>query len=177
MRRTNEDSAHRIGPVQAGLTGGAVAGIVGVLINLPLVSPSDSFFNSATVMVGALITGLAVGIWRRVLGEGHVRRAPFWSGIVFLMGLATIIAVIGESQLERSVSYIAPLAAIVVGLTAGILLLLERLSRPLPWTVTFALIILVIGLGIGLAGFGDQESGRLELPPRAKIHHILGSHL
>ena len=177
MRRTNENIGHRIGPVQAGLTGGAVAGIVGVLVNLPLVSPSDSFFNSGSVMVGALITGVVVGGWGRVLGEGHVRRGPFWSGIVFLMGLATIIAVIGESQLERSVSYIAPLAAIVLGLTAGTFLLLERLTRPFPWAATLALIVLVIGLGIGLSGFGDQESGRLELPPRASIHFISETHL
>ncbi len=177
MRRTNENSALHIGPIQAGLTGGAGAGVVGVLVNLPLVSPSDPFFNSATVMVGALLTGLAVGIWGRVLGEGHVRRAPFWSGIVFLMGLATIIAVVGESQLERSLSYIAPIAAIVVGLTAGIFLLLERLNRPFPWTATLALLALVVGLGIGLAGFGDQESGRLELPPRANIQHIPESQL
>ena len=172
MRRKSENSTSRIGPVQAGLTGGAVAGIAGVLVNLPLESPSDSFFNSATVMVGALVTGLAVGIWGRLLGEGHVRRAPFWSGIVFLMGLATIIAVVGESQLERSVSYIAPLAAIVIGLSAGLLLLLERLRRPFPWKATLALTILVVGLGIGLAGYGDQESGRLELPPRSSTQFI-----
>ena len=175
MRRAKEDSSTRIGPVQAGLTGGAVAGIVCVLVNLPLVSPSDSFFNSATVMAGALITGLAVGIWGRVLGEGHVRRAPFWSGIVFLMGLATIMAVVAESELDRSVSYIAPLAAIVIGLSAGIFLLLPQSRHPVPWKVTLALIALVVGLGIGLAGLGDQESGRLELPPRASIQHVPGS--
>lgn len=176
MRRTNEDSTSRIGPVQAGLTGGALAGIIGVLVNLPLESPSDPFFNSATVMVGALLTGLAVGIWGRVLGEGHVRRAPFWSGIVFVIGFATIMAVVGESQLDRSLSYIAPLATIVVGLSAGIFLVLGRLNRPVPWKVTLALLALVIGLGIGLAGIGDQESGRLELPPRASIQHLLGPH-
>ncbi len=177
MRRTSEDSTPPIGPVQAGLTGGAFAGIVGVLANLPLVSPSDSFFNSATVMVGSLATGLAVGIWGWVLGDGHVRRAPFWSGIVFVIGVATIIAVVGESQLERSVSYIAPLAAIVVGTTAGIFLVLSQSPRSLPWRLTLALVALVIGLGIGLAGFGDQESGRLELPPRASIPHITVPHL
>ena len=170
------DSTARIGPVQAGLTGGAVAGVVAVLVNLPLVSPSDSFFNSATVMVGSLTAGLAVGTWARLLGEGHVRRAPFWSGIVFATGLAAIVAVAAESQLERSVSYIAPLAAIILGLSSGLFLLLERLRRPFPWKVTLALIALVIGLGIGLASFGDQESGRLELPPRASTQFVPGSH-
>ena len=172
-----ENKATRVGPVQAGITGGAVAGIIGVLVNLPLESPSDPFFNSATVMVGALLTGFAVGIWGRVLGEGHVRRAPFWSGIVFVIGVAAIVAVVGEAQLERSVSYIAPLAAIVVGLAAGTLILLERLTRPLPWKLTLALATIAIGLGVGLAGVGDQESGRLELPPRASIQHMPGTHL
>ena len=168
------DSTPRIGPVQAGLTGGAVAGIVGVLVNLPLVSPSDSFFNSATVMVWSLAAGLAVGTWARVLGEGHVRRAPFWSGIMFVIGLAAIMTVAAESQLERSVSYMAPLAAIILGLSTSLFLLLERLRRPFPWKVTLALMLLVVGLGIGLAGFGDQESGRLELPPRASTQLIFG---
>ena len=47
-------------------------------------------------------------------------------------GLVTVAAVAGETQLERSVSYIVPLAAIVFGLTGALTLLLLRANVALP---------------------------------------------
>ncbi len=177
MRSGIDNSSSGIGPVQAGLTAGAIAGVAGVLVNLPLESPSDSFFNSASVMAASLFAGLGVGVTGRFLGGGIPRRAPFWAFLVVLFGLTTVVAVMAESRLERSVSYMVPLAAIVLGLTAALFLLLLQQRRSLPWKITVVMLAIAIGLGIGLAGYGDQQSGRLELPPRASIQSMPGIHL
>ena len=89
--------------------------------------------------------------------------------------LVAVMAVAGETQMERSISYIVPLAAIVFGLTGALTLLLLRARVSLPWRVTGLAVLLAIGLGIALAGQGDQESGRLELPPRTTSYVILDS--
>ena len=49
-------------PVQAGLTAGSVAAVAAVLANLPLEAPTDTYFNSAPVMAGALAVGLGAGV-------------------------------------------------------------------------------------------------------------------
>ena len=86
-----------------------------------------------------------------------------------MLGLVSAAAVAGESQLARSVSYIVPLAAIVLGLTGVLTVLLPRAGWTASWRLSLLAVIVAVGLGIGLAGQGDQESGRLELPPRASL--------
>ena len=162
-------------PVQAGLTAGSVAAIAAVLANLPLEAPTDTYFNSAPVMAGALAVGLGAGVlWRALDGRGH-RPAILLVSMTLAFGLVAVMAVAGETQMERSVSYIVPLAAIVFGLTGALTLLLLRANVALPWRVTGLAVLLAIGLGIALAGHGDQESGRLELPPRTTSYVILDS--
>ena len=102
-------------PVRAGLTAGSVAAMVGVLANLPLHSPSDAFFNSATVMPAALLAGLGAGLLWRALSPRRRRTIYFAAATALAFGLVSIAAIAGESQMERLVSYMVPLAAIVLG--------------------------------------------------------------
>ena len=173
-------------PIRAGLIGGSAAAMAGSLANLPLHSPSDAFFNSASVMVGALAVGLGAGVLWSFLGsslgrffghdpagEAH-RQTIFGACIALAFGLVSVIALIGETQLERSVSYVVPLAAVVLGITGSLTLLLLRSPQILLWRLTVLMIIAAIGIGIGLAGQGDQKSGGLELPPRAAAKAVWG---
>ena len=172
------DGRRCVSPLRAGLTAGSIGAVAGVLVNLPLDSPSDAFFNSASVMAGSLLAGLGSGLLWRVLGDSPRRPAFFAVSLALVFGLVSAAAIVGESQLERSVSYIVPLAAIVLGLTGVLTVLLLRIKRPTSWRLTLLAIIVAVGLGVGLAGHGDQESGRLELPPRAAlgtIYRILSS--
>ena len=140
-----------------------------MLVNLPLESPSDAFFNSAPVMAGSLLAGLGSGLLWHVLGDLPRRPVFFAVSLASVFGLVSAAAVAGESQLARSVSYIVPLAAIVLGLTGALTVLLLRAEWTTSWRLTLLTVIVAVGLGIGLAGHGDQESGRLELPPRASL--------
>jgi hypothetical protein len=152
--------------LRAGLIAGAVAGIVGILVNLPLQAPTDTYFNSASVMVVSLALGLGAGVLWRLL-DRYTRRLPIFV-ICLVSGFAvvTIIAVVGETQIDRSVSYVVPLAAIVVGLTGVLTVLLFRARLTLSWWPVVLMFCLAVGLGIGLAGQGDQKSGKLDLPPK-----------
>ena len=164
-----------VSPVRAGLTAGSVAAIAAVLVNLPLEAPTDTYFNSAPVMAGSLAVGLGAGVlWRALDGRGR-RPAILLVSMTLAFGLVAVMAVAGETQMERSVSYIVPLAAIVFGLTGALTLLLLRARVSLPRWGTALIVLLAIGLGIALAGQGDQESGRLELPPRTTSYVILDS--
>ena len=164
-------------PLRTGLIAGSAAAVVGVLVNLPLNSPSDSFFNSAPVMVVSLVAVLGSGLLWHLLGSSRHRLLFFSRAVALAFGLVTAIAVYGESQMERSVSYIMPLAAIVAGLTGVLSVLLLRVKHPPSWKLTLVAILVAVGLGIGLAGYGDQKSGRLELPPRSSSEIISTWHL
>ena len=156
-------------PLRAGLTAGSIGAVAGVLVNLPLESPSDTFFNSAPVMAGSLLAGLGSGLLWHVLGGSPRRPVLFAASLAAVLGLVSAAAVAGESQLARSVSYIVPLAAIVLGLTGVLTVLLPRTGWTASWRLSLLAVIVAVGLGIGLAGQGDQESGRLELPPRTSL--------
>lgn len=156
-------------PIRAGVVAGSVSAVLAALISLPLHSPDDPLLNSGTVAFGALLAGLAAGaIWRALARQSGRPRifAVIWS---LGFGLVVLVAAAGETQLERSVSFIVPLAAIVfplIGIQTAVLA-----SRPAAnrwWLVAGALLV-AVAVGIGLAGQGDQKSGRLSLPPKARL--------
>ena len=78
-----------------GLTGGAVAAVVAVLVSLPLHSPNDGLFNTLFLAIGALLVGLAASvIWLIVAGRRNPQASflVLWAvafaaaiGIVFAM--------------------------------------------------------------------------------------------
>ena len=152
--------------VRAGLASGAVAAVASALVQLPLHSPADVLFNAGTVSVGALATGVVAG----VLVDRVRRRAGglrlfyvAWAAAFVALALA---AVVMESQLDRSISYVVPLGAIVLGTPGALTPWLSGSNIVRSWLVVLAIAAVAMAVGAGLAGEGDTESGKLELPPR-----------
>lgn len=152
--------------VRAGLVAGSVAAVAGALVQLPLHSPADSFFNAGTVVAGALAAGVLAGVV-----VDFARRASGGLRLLWLVwacgfGAVVLLAVAGESQLDRTVSYVVPLAALVLGTTGALTPWLAQSRLVRHWLPVAAAAAVAVGVGAGLAGQGDQPSGRLELPPR-----------
>ena len=151
----------------AGLTAGAIAAVIAALVSLPLHAPVDSVFNSATVTIAALVVGGISGLlWSRYPDR------PLWflGGLAILFVIALVIAFVGNTQLDRMVSYMAPLAAIVVVVCAVLTPLLAAFFAKstmglLKWSPAVAVIVALV-VGFALATQGDAESGELSLPPR-----------
>lgn len=161
------DPDHSPAPVRGALLAGALSAVVAALVSLPLHSPHDALLNSASVTWGVLLLALASGLaWRRLSrGQGAVRRFAVVMAVGFVVWVVIAFAV--GTMLTRMVSFSVPLAAIAFG---GIAVLTPLLSRPSPasrWPVVIVALVIAAAVGIGFAGQGDQESGRLELPPRA----------
>ena len=153
-------------PIRAGLLSGSVAAIAAALVSLPLESPQDGLVNSATVVVITLIAAAIAGLlWKR-LPEGPSRTKHFLIFILVGYLLVAGFTALMQTQVERSLSFglpVAALSAVIIG--AGVPLLADK-GRALPWWLALAAVAVALAVGIALAGQGDQESGELELPPR-----------
>ena len=81
-------------------------------MSLPLRSPVDNVFNTATVAAAALVVGVAGGlIWDGL--AANQRRLLYFAGALGLGLIAVVvIAVVGNIWLDRLVSFAIPLAAI-----------------------------------------------------------------
>ena len=151
----------------AGLTAGAIAAIVAALVSLPLHSPVDSAFNSATVAVAALVVGLVTGLLWMWLSA----KVLWYAGVMAaLFVVVLVVALAGNTQLERLASFSIPLAIIVIALCALLTpLLASFFLRPalglLKWSPAVAVVVALV-VGFGLITQGDAESGELALPPR-----------
>ncbi len=152
--------------MRAGLFAGAIAAIIAALVSLPLHSPLDSAFNSATVAVATLVLGGISGLlWSR-FGE---RALWYVVAMSALLAAILVVAFIGNNFLDRFVSFVAPLAAIAVVVTAALTPPLSSyFSRPSlgwkAWTPAAPVVAALI-LGFALITQGDAESGDLALPP------------
>ena len=150
----------------AGLTAGAIAAVIAALVSLPLHSPVDSAFNSATVAIAALVVGGISGLlWSRF----SEKLVWFLGGLAMVFVIALVIAFAGNTQLDRMVSYMVPLAAIVVVVCAVLTpllasFLLKSTIGLLKWSPVVAIVIALV-VGFGLITQGDAESGELSLPP------------
>ena len=150
-----------------GLTGGAVAAVVAVLVSLPLHSPNDALFNTLFLAIGALLVGAAAGVLWLLLVRGPNPRLRFLFLWVLVFGGAIAIAFALSTRLDRAVSFGVPIAAIIFGIVGVSVMLRERL-RPLSnWRVALVSVAVASALGGALITQGDQESGELSLPPRA----------
>ena len=152
-----------------GLTGGAVAAVVAALVSLPLHSPNDALFNTLAVAIASLVVGLAAGVLWSLLSGGHSPRLRF--GLLWLIAIGVVIGIAFgmNTQLDRSVSFGVPLAAIIFGLVGASVYLQACLRLLDSWRVAIIGVVVALALGGALVTQGDQESGRLELPPRANI--------
>ena len=162
-----DDSPGTIAPLRGALIAGALSAIVAALVSLPLHSPHDALLNSASVTWGVLLLGLVSGLVYRRLGlqPNAVRRFAVVMAVGFLVWVAVAFA--AGTMLTRMVSFSVPLAAIAFGGIAVLTPLLARFPLASRWPVVVVALIVAAAVGVGLAGQGDQESGRLELPPRA----------
>ena len=137
------------------------------LLQLPLHAPTDTLFNSGTVTVGAVLSGLASGVLWRMLGRGQLGKRLYFAAWIAAFGGVVLMAYLAASQLDRSVSYMVPTGAVIFGLTAGLTPLFAKSRMSARWWVVLLTVAVAAGVGAGLAGVGDQESGRLELPPKS----------
>ena len=156
-------------PIRAGVIAGSGAAVAAALVSLPLHSPDDPLLNTATVVVGTLLAGVSAGVLWRVLTRYPNRPRIFAVLWAIAFGLAVLATVAGEEVVDRFVSFLVPLEAIVfpsIGLLTPVLAGRPTANR---WWLTVGALVLAIGVGIGLAGHGDQRSGRLTLPPRALL--------
>lgn len=142
-----------------GLLAGAAAAIMAALLSLPLHSPDDAIFNTATVTIGAIVAGLVAGALRSALGQRNFLIVWGAAFIAVLAGLA-----LSESLFERMVSFGAPLAAVVFLVTGAAVIALQSASVPKMLLFAGAAAVIALALGLGLSGHGDGESGVLALP-------------
>ncbi len=158
------------GTAAAGLLAGSVAAIVAVAVSIPLESPSDAYFNSASVSIASLGAGLGAGLLWRILSVCGRSRLLYFNVVMGILSVILIAATLGmDTYLERSTSFILPLAALALVTIWLLTIVLMQIGRALPWRLAFATAAIALALGIALAGQGDQESGRLELPPRNSV--------
>ena len=159
--------------LRSGLISGSVAAIVAALVSLPLRSPLDSYFNSASVVLGGLAAGLiAAGAWS--VFSNTPKRRIYYAGVLGGgLGTVTLLAAIGDTQVDRLLSFSAPLAAIAFIVSGWLVPVLERNAAPKLWWSTPAAVVIALGLGIGLAGQGDEKSGELALPARSETPSTL----
>ena len=154
-------------PVRGALLAGALSAVVAALVSLPLHSPHDALLNSASVTWGVLLLALVGGlVWRRLgRGPNAARRFVLLMAAGFVVWV--IIAFAAGTMLTRMVSFSVPLAAIAFGGIAVLTPPLSRMPLVVRWPIVIVALVVAAAVGIGFAGQGDQESGRLELPPRA----------
>ena len=151
-----------------GLIAGAIAAIVAALVSLPLHSPLDLVFNTLTVTLASLVVGLIAGLLWTGLAANPRRPLLYGSTLAALFIIVVVIAIVGNLWLERFLSFTLPLAVIVFALCGGLTPLLQRLQPPGSRWAAAVMVIACLGLGVGLAGQGDTQSGDLSLPARAE---------
>jgi len=158
-----------------GLIAGSIAAIVAALVSLPLHSPVDNVFNTATVVAASLLVGVAAGlIWDRL--AANQRRLQYYAGALALGLIAVVvIAVVGNTWLERLISFTIPLAAIAFVVSGVLAPNLGRVPLTTARWPAPALLIVAAVIGIGLVGQGDAESGDLSLPER--VVTVTGTHV
>ena len=152
--------------MNAGITAGALAAIVAVLVSLPLKSPDDSLLNSASVAVASLIVGLISGLmWKMLVNtEGRPKKFGILWGVSSLTVGAMLLSAFAV-QLDNLIPFALPLVVIVCTITGVLTPLFGRDPSPLRWWVAPAAVAVVLALAIPLANVGDEESGEAGAPP------------
>jgi len=145
--------------VMGGLAAGAIAALMAVAVSLPLHAPNDTMFNSATVAMAGIATGLIGGLVWEMIHRNPGRRWLITLAILF--GAAVMSALGIQTQLERALSFMVPLGAIMVGIVG---LLTPLLARRVLAKHAAGLVGVAVLAGGALIGMGDAESGDLELP-------------
>ena len=76
-----------------GVIAGSIAAIVVALVSLPLRSPADNVFNTATVGLASLLVGIAANLlWDRLAGN---QRRPVYHVGAMALGLTAVVVIVG----------------------------------------------------------------------------------
>ena len=155
--------------VSAGLGAGAAAALVAILVSLPLESPDDIRFNSATVGFTTLAIGAVNGLlWHWSMADLPVNGRYIATSLgLLIVGLAVAVGL--QTQFDRAISFTVPLAIVAVLITViatPFAAVNQGSGRWIASRRTYAaLVIIAVAASLALAGQGDQESGTLTLPP------------
>ncbi len=153
--------------VLGGLGAGALAAAAAALLSLPLRSPDDAFFNTASVTLGALLVGLLAGLlwWALQRRARPLRAFAAWllAGFVLVVAAALAFEAAPSAPLEGVAPFVLPLAALVFGAVGVLTPLVARPALRPAWSGPAATAAALV-LGVALAGQGDAPSGRLALP-------------
>ena len=152
----------------AGLIAGSVAALVASLVSLPLRSPLDIAFNTLTVTVASLVVGIASGLLWKAMADNPRRLLYYAGGLAAAFVVVAVVALVGNMWLERFAAFTIPLAAIVFALSGILAPMVGGITVAAVRGLAVVLLIASVGLGIGLAGQGDTESGELSLPERVE---------
>jgi len=150
--------------ISAGLGVGSVAAIIAALVSLPLESPDDIIFNSASVGFAAIGFGGLTGlVWHWTKSDIPVAK-PYYASSIGLVVAALAVAGAAQVEFDDAVIFTVPLALIssvipVIGTPIA-----AKSEKFRNWNY-LALVVVAVMLSIALAGQGDQESGSLSLPP------------
>lgn len=147
----------------AALIASAAGGVLAILLSIPLHSPDDIFFNSATVAIGAVAAGLGASVLWRLLGQAPGRLRLFEVAMAVAFALVAVLLVAGETMLDRTASFGIPLAGVVFACIAVGTPMLA--GRALPAWSTVASIVLPLVLGAALVSVRDGQLVALALPP------------
>ena len=136
-------------PVLAGTVAGAVGAIVAALIALALDSPNETYANSLSVVIVALILGAASGeLWRRLRATNNGLRTFAWTTAGGFFVVVTGIVIADQTVVADLTPYAVPIAAIVF-ITLGFLTpLIDGVEAPM-WLAAVP-IALALALGVGL---------------------------
>jgi hypothetical protein len=137
--------------LKAGLLAGSGAGLVAAIVSLPLQSPHDGLLNTGSVVLAALATGVIAGQVWRLLPDGHTRTRNFLTVALMAFGIVAVSAVIAESQINRAVSFIVPLASIPIAIPTVSIPYLARERLLIGWRVVLPTIFVALVVGGGLA--------------------------
>ena len=152
--------------MRTGLISGSIAAMVAALVSLPLHSPVDNVFNTASVAVASLLVGVAAGLIWDKLAAIQQRAIHYAGGLALGLIAVVALAAVGEIWLERMLSFTVPLAVIAFALSGVVVPNLSRVRLAASRWPAPALLVVAAVVGIGLAGQGDGESGDLSLPER-----------
>jgi hypothetical protein len=150
-----------------GLLIGSLAAVVTALVSLPLHSPHDGLLNTGSVVSAALVTGAFSGLVWKAMPSGQARLIRFILVELVTFGIVVGAAFAAETQIDRAISFVLPLVAITIGIQTIGIPLLAKADRLVRWQLVIPALVIALTIGAVFAGVGDQESGRLELPPRS----------
>jgi hypothetical protein len=147
------------------------AGLVGasavILLSLPLRSPHDALMNAGSIGVACIAVTILLAVASAKLER--FENSDAWFGVIcvsaFVFSGVSAMAVQTIAELERTLTFVLPLAAVQFGSIAVLAPVFRRVGVTSIY-YSISLLVVTVGLGVAFASHGDQPSGQLSLPER-----------